>query len=110
MNIKYLFFGDELGGRINDSTCYKDEMIPEQKVGYALHLNYDKIINKEWFNSGINKIIELIQKGNCAIMCSEENPEKCHRELIIGRRLREIGINIIHIRSNKNKQDQLNLF
>jgi uncharacterized protein (DUF488 family) len=110
VNIKYMFLGKELGGRINDISCYKDEVIPDKKVGYALHLNYESICTKEWFNNGINTLLRIVKQGNCAIMCSEENPEKCHRELIIGRRLKELGYCISHIRAKSDTQEQLGLF
>ena len=110
VNIKYIFLGNELGGRINDITCYKDGIIPSKKVGYALHLNYENICTKEWFQNGIEKLIKIIEQETCAIMCSEENPEKCHRELIIGRRLKELGYIVKNIRSKENNQEQLGLF
>jgi uncharacterized protein (DUF488 family) len=110
VNIKYIFLGNELGGRSNDITCYKDGVIPSTKVGYALHLNYENICTKEWFQSGIEKLLKIIEKGKCAIMCSEENPEKCHRELIIGRRLKELGYIVNNIRTKESNKKQLGLF
>ncbi len=110
IQIHYVFLGSELGGRIKDTSCYINEVIPEKKIGYALNLNYEEIIKKDWFNNGINSLLTFSEKGTCAIMCSEEDPEKCHRELIIGRRLQEIGINIVHIRAKPDKQEQLSLF
>ncbi len=108
--IRYLFLGDELGGRINDAECYIDRSIPELKAGYARFLDYDAIRAKDWFNSGIAKLLELAETGATAIMCSEENPEGCHRELIVGRRLRELGLSVFHIRSKKAETGQIGLF
>ena len=110
LEIEYIFLGFELGGRIKDISCYKNGLVPEKKIGYALHLKYEEIIKKDWFNNGINTLLSLVNKGTCAFMCSEENPEKCHRELIIGRRLRELGIQIIHIRAKVEKKEQMDLF
>lgn len=110
VNIKYIFLGNELGGRITDITCYKDGVIPSTKVGYALHLNYNNICTKEWFQKGIEKLLKIIEQGKSAIMCSEENPEKCHRELIIGRRLKELGYKVNNIRTKESNNDQLGLF
>lgn len=109
-NIQYIFLGNELGGRIKDTTCYKNHTIPTIKNGYAMFLNYDVIKTKEWFTLGIQKIYSLVENGICAIMCSEENPEKCHRELIVGRKLKEDGYSLIHIRTNKGITPQLALF
>ena len=55
-------------------------------------------------------LLSCIDKGLCAFMCSEENPEKCHRELIVGRRLRELGIQVNHIRAKSEKKEQMDLF
>jgi len=43
-------------------------------------------------------------------MCSEENPEKCHREIIIGRRLKELGYKVNNIRTKESNNEQLGLF
>jgi uncharacterized protein (DUF488 family) len=110
LKIEYVFLGSELGGRIKDVSCYKNGLIPEKKIGYALHLEYNEIIKRDWFNNGIKKIISFCENDTCAIMCSEEDPEKCHRELIIGRRVRELGIQVIHIRAKTEKKEQIELF
>lgn len=109
-NIQYIFLGNELGGRIKDTTCYKNDSIPTIKNGYAMFLNYDVIKAKEWFTVGIQKIYSLVENGTCAIMCSEENPEKCHRELIVGRKIKEDGYFLSHIRAKTSITPQLALF
>jgi uncharacterized protein (DUF488 family) len=109
-HIQYIFLGNELGGRINDISCYINDTIPGRKIGYASFLNYEVICTKEWFTLGITKLLDTIDKGTCAIMCSEENPEQCHRELIVGRKLKELGYTVTHIRSNLANPAQLKLF
>ncbi len=108
--VGYVFLGDELGGRIQDVTCYKNRVIPDSKTGYASCLDYDVIKTKEWFISGFSKLLAVTENGSCAILCSEENPETCHRELIVGRRLREEGYSLVHIRAEKKRPSQLSLF
>lgn len=108
--IKYIYLGNELGGRITDTTCYKDHIIPTSKVGYATFLDYNVIKTKEWFLSGIHKLYSLVDLDTCVVMCSEENPDKCHRELIIGRKIKEDGYSLIHIRTNNERTSQLPLF
>lgn len=111
-NIGYVFLGRELGGRITDVSCYIEGRIPPAKAGYALHLKYEAIRDTAWFNSGMAKLTGLAAAGPCAIMCSEENPERCHRELIVGRRLRELGYEVIDIRAERSRQGrgQMELF
>jgi uncharacterized protein (DUF488 family) len=45
-------------------------------------------------------LIKLAKGANIAIMCSEENPVRCHRNLLVGRRLLELGIKVYHIRKD----------
>ena len=70
----------------------------------------DKLGGKEFFNNSKlldESIIELcdipIFDNGLAIMCSEANPYKCHREFIISEKLRKLGHNIFHIDSNGNE-------
>jgi hypothetical protein len=37
-------------------------------------------------------------------MCSEEDPARCHRHLLIGRVLRERGVSFLHIRGDGRLQ------
>lgn len=108
--IRYSFLGGELGGRIREADCYLGRAIPRVKIGYAEHLDYGAIREKEWFNAGIAALLDLAREGACAIMCSEEDPARCHRELIVGRRLRELGLSVIHIRSKGGNAGQIDLF
>jgi uncharacterized protein (DUF488 family) len=34
------------------------------------------------------------------IMCAEEDPEKCHRWLLVGKTLAARGVSIVHIRGD----------
>jgi uncharacterized protein (DUF488 family) len=108
--IGYSFLGDVLGGRIREADCYLGRAIPRVKAGYAEYLDYGAICSKDWFNSGIAALLELARGDACAIMCSEEDPGRCHRELIVGRRLRELGASVVHIRSKDGDAGQIGLF
>ncbi|WP_160688459.1 DUF488 domain-containing protein [Clostridium sp. C2-6-12] len=98
--IKYSYDGERLGGRISDTSCYLNKQLPTRKTNVAELINYEVLKTKDWFNKGINNLIELAQNENIAIMCSEENPERCHRNLLVGRRLLELGIKVYHIRKD----------
>ncbi len=108
--IQYVFLGNQLGGRITNPACYKNHEIPKTTAGYATFLEYDVIKTQKFFLLGIQKLHALIDMGACAIMCSEENPDTCHRELIVGRKLKEDGFSLIHIRAKKDASPQLSLF
>lgn len=98
--IRYIHDGERLGGRISDISCYTNNQLPTRKINIAELVNYEVLKTKNWFSSGINNIITLAQAGNVAIMCSEENPERCHRNLLVARRLLELGIKVWHIRKD----------
>lgn len=86
-SIRYVFMGDTLGGRPNDSTCYQDG-----NVAYA------KVREKPFFQSGIERIHTAWEKQlRVALMCSEIKPQECHRSKLIGRTLTEQGIDVRHI-------------
>ncbi len=93
--IGYLFMGDALGGR--PKRIALDEFYSADILSDIL---YKKIMEQEWYQNGISKLIETASKNRAAIMCSEENPNKCHRNLLVSQTLLERGIDIIHIRAD----------
>lgn len=92
--IEYLDMGRSLGGRPND----------ESVLNIKNKIELKKIEEKQWYQDAISRLIELSQKSKIAIMCSEEDPEKCHRGYIITNTLLKRGIEVIHIRGNKTHQ------
>lgn len=99
-DIDYLWLGDSLGGRIQDPECYKAKIIPDVKVNIAELIDYETLIRRDWFQNGIASLIEVSRQKTTAIMCSEENPARCHRSLLVARRLMELGIKVCHIRGD----------
>lgn len=87
--IQYLYLGDALGGRTSDSDCYNPQ------TGKA---DYQAMRNKESFQQGLNQLLEGLKKYRICIMCAEEDPSSCHRNLLIGEGLRREGVQILHIR------------
>ncbi len=83
----YIFMGDTLGGRPDDSTCYVDG-----KVDYA------KVREKALFKEGIKRIQTAWEKQlHVALMCSESKPQECHRSKLIGVTLIQQNIDVAHI-------------
>lgn len=99
-DINYIWGGDVLGGRIKEPECYKAKIVPEVKINVAELIDYDELICRDWFQKGITDLIEISQRTRTAIMCSEENPARCHRSLLVGRRLVELGVKVNHIRGD----------
>lgn len=90
--IQYLWMGDQLGGRPNDSSHYDDE-------GHAL---YGLMSETSPFEIGIERIEGAASKFRLAIMCSEEDPKDCHRNTLIGTVLRrQERVTLEHIRHGR---------
>lgn len=109
VDIVYKFAGEHLGGRPKDPSCYKDGEVPNGKADFLHLVDYPMVMTKDWFQNGIQHLIEIALQNRTAIMCSEENPAHCHRHHLIGRFLVEKGIMVLHIRGDGNmvKDQQL---
>lgn len=95
--IKYVFAGDSLGGLPDDRSCYDNE-------GKVV---YDLLKEKDFFKDGIARLATANEKKiKLAIMCSESNPEECHRTKLIGQELLKKKISLNHIISEKVVKSQ----
>jgi uncharacterized protein (DUF488 family) len=94
--LKYLFLGKELGGRPTKRQFYDQE-------GFVL---YSKIADSPDFKSGLELVLNGIEKFRVALMCSEENPANCHRRLLVGRVLASGGVEVFHIRADGSIQSE----
>lgn len=97
--INYVFLGRELGGRPDDPEFYDAEG----------RVRYDRVAESPLFRQGIERVEKGIQKFRVALMCSEENPAECHRNLLVGRVLGRRGVELVHIRSDGRLQTQAEL-
>jgi len=87
-NIGYIFLGDKIGGLPSDKSCYSED----GKVDYKL------VREKTFFKEGLDRLIKANSKGiKIATMCSETNPEECHRSKLIGKELLLENIDMKHI-------------
>lgn len=100
--IAYVFLGDSLGGRPSKPSLYVD--------GVA---DYEKMAREPLFAEGIERVRKGAQAHVVALMCSERHPLDCHRCLLVGRRLAELGEGVRHImpdgtmRSHEQIEDDL---
>jgi uncharacterized protein (DUF488 family) len=94
--IKYVFLGAELGGRPKELDYYEKD----GRVSYA------RLAQRPMFGNGIARLKKGIAEYRVAILCSEEDPNQCHRSLLIGRVLMSDGIAITHIRADGRLEDQ----
>ncbi len=85
--IRYVFLGNELGGRPQDDEFYDDEG----------HVLYGRLALSENLLSGIERLEAGASRLRVAIMCSEEDPLHCHRRLLVARVLEQRGTGVRHI-------------
>lgn len=86
----YVFLGKELGGRWDGDEFYDE----------AGHLLFFRVAQTAMFQAGISRLETGAKRYRIAIMCSEENPEHCHRHHLVGRVLARRGLALQHIRGN----------
>ncbi len=91
VQIRYLYLGDMLGGKPSDSDNYDAQ---------SGKINYQKVREKEYFKSGIKRILSGSIRYRVCIMCAEEDPTLCHRNLLVAASLRQEGAKILHIRGD----------
>lgn len=95
--IQYMFFGDALGGRPKDKSCYDED----GKVDYA------KLASKSFYHEGIGRLRTAWEKNLLVgVMCSEAKPSQCHRGKLIGNTLVEQHIAVAHIDENGEIKQQ----
>lgn len=99
-NIEYIFAGEYLGGRPTDPTCYKDGVVPDSKANYLKLVDYAEVMKRDWYQRGIQRLLEIAGERRTAIMCSEEDPMGCHRHHLITQTLLKQDITVWHIRSD----------
>ncbi|MCE7983709.1 MAG: DUF488 domain-containing protein [Caldilinea sp. CFX5] len=93
---KYVFMGDQLGGRPTDPACYTDGKV-----------DYDKVQATAAYQQGIERLHSaFVQQQRLVLMCSEGKPEQCHRSKLIGATLDKLGIPLVHIDENDAPQSQ----
>jgi uncharacterized protein (DUF488 family) len=85
--IRYLFLGEELGGRPTSDEHYDEQ-------GRAL---YDRMAQQPSFRAAIQRLIDGAGKHLVALMCSEADPHGCHRRLLVGKVLADHGVQLRHI-------------
>ena len=92
--VGYIFFGKELGGRPNDSSCYENGRV-----------NFGFIAERKEFREGLQRLLAESSKERVAIMCAEKDPLDCHRTILVCRSLKGESIQIKHILGDGGIED-----
>lgn len=84
--IRYVYFGGELGGRPSDPACYEDGRV-----------RYDRVAGAASFRRGLDELLAEAASHRVAVMCSERDPLNCHRTLLVAHALDRRGVGVEHI-------------
>src|ERR1700761_40639 len=88
--LRYVWLGAELGGRPPEPEFYDAKG----------HARYDLVAETERFQTGLERLLAEADAYRVAIMCSEEDPARCHRRLLVTRALVARGVEVRHIRGD----------
>lgn len=88
--LSYLFLGAELGGRPPEPEFYDSDG----------HVHYGALARTERFTAGLHRLLAESGRHRVAMLCSEEDPRRCHRRLLVTRVLTARGIPVRHIRGD----------
>jgi uncharacterized protein (DUF488 family) len=87
-HIRYVFLGDSLGGRPEQADLYDTG---------SERPNYERQRQTSLYQQGLHQLIDISKQTATAFMCSEGDPEMCHRTLLITPSLLDLGIDVQHI-------------
>lgn len=84
----YIYMARELAAKRENKISYYDE-------GYS---DFEKVVLEEEFKNGIERLRDGCEKGyKIALMGAMQDPNRCHRSILVGRALRDNGFEVKHI-------------
>jgi len=87
-SIMYAFFGDTLGGKPKEKSCYDTDG----------NVNYELLKQQDFFQKALERLKTAHRKNlKIALMCACSKPEKCHRTKLIAEELVKDNIKVVHI-------------
>lgn len=99
-NIYYRNYANEFGARQTNNKFY-------EKYGY---LDFAEFIKTQQFISGVEKIEKGLKLGyNFVLMCAEKDPIACHRTIMVGKGMKDMGFDIKHIMADNSIQSQVDI-
>jgi uncharacterized protein (DUF488 family) len=94
--IGYRSLGSELGGRPREREFYDARG----------RVRYERVAASPAFERGIGRLKRLAAQLCVSLLCSEENPARCHRHLLIGPALEASRVVVGHIRRDGRVQTE----
>ena len=92
---EYLYYGQELGGRPKDPTCYEGDRV-----------HYGRVVRTERFREGLARLIGAAEQRRIALMCAEKEPLHCHRTLLVATALDAHDVDVQHIHADGTLETQ----
>jgi uncharacterized protein (DUF488 family) len=87
--VEYVFVGDSIGGRSQNPNDFENNRVVYSRLKKSPH-----------FENGVARVISGSEKFKIALMCSEKEPLECHRMLLVGQTLHELGQQVTHIHAD----------
>jgi uncharacterized protein (DUF488 family) len=88
--IRYLFVGEELGGRqLGKITAIQERLAA-----------YERLSAAHQFQRGLSRVLDEAEACVVALLCAEEDPTACHRRVWVARALHERGATVAHVRGD----------
>ena len=88
--IGYVFLGAELGGRPPE---------PELLDGDGRE-RCEELATRPRFRDGLARLEDSAREHRVAMLCSEEDPARCHRRLLVTPALAADGVAVVHLRGD----------
>lgn len=85
--MEYRYEGKALGGKPADPALYGRRGVPD----------YFRIAATPAFQDALTTVLELAKTRRIVLLCSEADPQHCHREKLLARELRARGMEVKHI-------------
>jgi hypothetical protein len=93
--IAYRYAGEYLGGRPSDKTVYQAGTVISENTSrddFLDLVDYTLVMKRDWYHKGLRRLLDIVQEAHSkhehvVIMCSEGNPDECHRHHLITRSL-----------------------
>ena len=94
LGIDYVHVGDHLGGHPESDEFYVNGRVV-----------YERIATTRGFRRDINRVAGESEQHCLVLMCTEEDPAKCHRHPLLALAMLERGLQVLHLRRDGSAQD-----
>jgi uncharacterized protein (DUF488 family) len=85
--LHYLHLGRELGGKPREAEYY----LADGRV------DWERLKFRPEFQEGLRRLIKEAASRRVCLMCSEGDPLKCHRTMLLAPELAKRGVKVLHI-------------